>query len=862
MQEQSNVAPAATPAPAPDKTASSPAITPEEATKKWNKKLELEQSLLARIDALRSTIQQIIDKSKTNGSKDSDKKKNSKPKEPVPIPEPGKPKHQVLPLLFGLAFILIKIMNQENLNRQSIYNMNNYFEYITYMIEVYQKLCNSAATKGYPLKTDLLINSLKSFYAYFYMAVSDKMQKLFTSPGYEGTDWISTLSPEEDKKFASMEFMNVIDDLFKDIHPAFEYMVEDYQLTDPATVAKMKGAMKELKEGNSKEGNSAAETGQKGGQPRGDPGATPEDFVRFGKSAAKTATSIGKDIGEGIGAVGDALKTKEGREELGIIATAAGQIAAEHGIDGKYIKKAATSAIKSAQGALSSAQGKALLGAVSQVASSSPQGKALRGAVSQVASSSPAAAGLLEMGQSALAAASGNSEEDSTEETKKSIVFTKSPVPDEGCELGKPCQREINELKSSADEQTDQLNQVLEGGLTTVTMDAITQAVGNLSYDAKDIHISMVKRLEPPADEKAPAASKEAIQKIIIEIRSLVPTVASGIDKWIGAFQKAEAVNAAKPLAKSMITELFRLKDKLIIQKTNGSVLPDVSKLLDEMDTLLKQPMDLLKSMSEGVQKFQELLQKMKVLSGLLEQNHFDAQSQDAIKGADANLMKTIDQIKALMPAMKKKGGIAPTEKKAPSPPSGYQSVEAQKDPPIISASNVPVTEAKSQEDPNKTTSIKPAASPKSNEKTGLLGANSLKETHDPKNNGSNPIVSEKAKETIEKKEKGSESKETVAKVEKKEEGSEEEDLLKFPSKEEKHLLNASEPSPLPTTLKKEVAAPNVQPQPDPLKPKVPNPNLPASHPNGPNPFAGGKRVLRRSRKASKPTAKKTLRRR
>jgi hypothetical protein len=623
------------------KTASAEVATEskvQKATDDFNKKLDLEHSLLARIEALRNRIQKIIEDSKKNEPKEGEEKEEKKkPEPPMPIPEPGTPGHQVLPLLFGLAFILIKIMNQENLNRQSIYNMNNYFEYLTIMIQVYQKLSNTAATKGYPLKTDLLINSLKSFYAYFYMAVSDKMQKLFTSPGYESTEWISTLSPEEDKKFASMEFMNVIDDLFKDIHPAFEYMVEDYQVTDPLTIESMKKDMEKLKEGNSNEGNSKEEV-KKGG-------AVP--------NAAPSAAS----------------------------------------------NSASSSAI---------------------------------------------------------------SEDDATEEKKGPIVFTKSPVPDEGCELGKPCQRKIDELKTSADAQTDQLNQVLEKGLTTVTMEAITQAVGNLSYDAKDIHISMVERLEPPADNKTSGASKEAIQKIIVEIRSLVGTIPGNIDKWIGNFEKAKAATAAKPFAEEMIKELYKLKDKLIIQKTNGSVLPDVPKLLDEMDTLLKQPMDLLKSMSEGVQKFQELLQKMKVLSGLLEQNQFDEKSQAAIKGADANLMKTIDQIKALMPAMKEKGGLSKAVSAIASKVSGALKSTVPPATPRPSASAAVSTE----------------------EKASLLQSNSLAESRNDR------------------------------------------------------PLN--------------------------LKTQETRPAAPASNNEGAPLLqrGGGKRVLRRSRKASKPTAKKTLRRR
>jgi hypothetical protein len=479
------------------------------ATATFNKKLDLEQSLLARIEALRNRIQKIMEDAKKNEPKEGKEEKKAKPEPPTPLPEPGAPGHQVLPLLFGLAFILIKIMNQENLNRQSIYNMNNYFEYITMMIRVYQKLCNTAATKGYPLKTALLINSLKSFYAYFFMAVSDKIQKLITSPRFEGTDWISTLSPEEDKKFASMEFMNVMDDLFKDIHPAFEYMVEDYQVTDPATIESMKGAMEELKKENSKK------EGQKGG------------------------------AGEGTAA----------------------------------------------------------------------------------------------------------------EETKKPIIFTKSPVPDEGCELGKPCKRNIDELNTVANEQSEQINQVLEKGLTKVSMEAITQVVSDLALTARDIHISMVERLQPPTD-----GSPQGITQIIKELKEVKEALLGKIPNWISAFDSVSKITAAnvapaegkvkaedlQAMGKTITAKLQNIT-KLIAPPSDAS--PGVlHTLLEDAETNISQKKILPETMP--LPKFQTLLTTMKKLLELLQQTAADLKTRTEIEKTETQLELAINELNKALPTI------------------------------------------------------------------------------------------------------------------------------------------------------------------------------------------------------------------
>jgi hypothetical protein len=494
------------------------------ATATFNKKLDLEQSLLARIEALRNRIQKIMEDAKKNEPKEGEEKgeekeeKKAKPQPPTPLPEPGTPDKQVLPLLFGIAFILIKIMNQENLNRQSIYNMNNYFEYITMMIQVYQKLCNTAATKGYPLKTALLINSLKSFYAYFFMAVSDKIQKLITSPKFEGTDWISTLSPEEDKKFASMEFMNVIDDLFKDIHPAFEYMVEDYQVTDPLTIESMKGAMDELKEGNSKKEE------QKGG------------------AAPKAASSAASN-------------------------------------------SASSSAI---------------------------------------------------------------SEDDATEEKKGPVIFTKSPVPDEGCELGKPCQRKIDELKSSADAQTDQLNQVLEKGLTTVSMEAITQTVSDLALTAKDIHISMVERLQPPAE-----GSPEEIGKILKELKEIKTALLNRIPVWIKSFDAASKIQSDK-LNPTQLADVKRMgttgMEMLNRIETLIKAESVFDKLLVKTETLSNQKG--LKPDIIPIPKFKNLLTSMKKLLELLQKPAADNTTQVELHTIEKQLIVAIDEINKALPTI------------------------------------------------------------------------------------------------------------------------------------------------------------------------------------------------------------------
>jgi len=556
------------PAPSPPSTsqASDTNLTPQEATKKWNIQLELEQSLLARIEALRAKIQQIIDKSKTNEPKEGDKKENSKPKEPVPIPEPGDPTHQVLPFLFGLAFILIKIMNQENLNRQSIYNMNNYFEYLTYMIQVYQKLCNSAVTKGYPLKKDLLINSLKSFYAYFYMEMSEKMQELFKGAAFpSSTGWISTLSPEEDKKFASIEFMNIIDDLFKGIHPAFVYMVEDYQLTDPATIAKMKDDMEQLEKNNSTKQGASAQTLRGGSAPM------------VATKSSPAIPSAKQDVTPEVAA------PKE----------------------------------------------------------------------------------------------------------KEPIKFTKSPVPDE-CKINEPCKRPIDELKSAAEDQTEQLNQVLEKGLTTITggIDLITAELGKLASVAKDIHVSIIAHSQPPAE-----GSPGDIAGILKELKEVKGALATKIPSWIASFDtvsKISDTNVESVEEKVTGEELRKMgtdmKDKLGAIKAHIEPKSVLDTLLENTELTINKKN--IEPTAMPLPKFQTLLITMKKLLELLQQTAADAKTRTEIMATEDLLAKAIEALNQDLPAILK----------IPAPPPSAAETAAKSE---GSATALPVRDADQFQSPS-----------------------------------------------------------------------------------------------------------------------------------------------------------------
>jgi hypothetical protein len=613
----------------------------DQAIDKFNEKQALEQSLISRIDLLTAKIKEIVAKSKKNGadSKDetSEKEKPEEPAEPVPVPEPGEPDHQVLPLLFGLAFILIKIMNQANLNRQSIYNMNNYFEYITHMIEVYQKLCNSAVTKGYPIekKTPLLINSLKSFYAYFYMAVSEKMQELFKGANYpEGTDWITALSPDEDKKLASVEFMNVIDDLFKDIHPAFVYMVEEYQLTDPATVAKMKGDMEALEESNSA---APIEENQGGGA------YSMAQMMAAAKAAAATAAKdpkIASALQQGKAAFATAAKDPA-------IASALQQGKAAFATAAKDPRFA--SALKQGQAAVAAAaKNPGLASALNQgqaatAASKDPTAPKAAAALSDGPTADSQSASLIET----AAALSGKSDAPA-EEKKESIVFTKTPVPDE-CKINDICKRPVDTLKPCADEQKVQLERLLNEGLTTVTegIDGVSRVLDDLSLNVKEIHISMVKRLEPVAE-----GSLE-IGKILKELKEIKTALLNRIPVWIKGFDAASKIQSDKlnptQLAdvKRMGTTGMKMLNRIETLIKAESVF---DKLLVKTETLSNQKG--LKPDIIPIPKFQNLLTSMKKLLELLQKPAADNTTQVELNTIEKQLIVAIDEINKALPTI------------------------------------------------------------------------------------------------------------------------------------------------------------------------------------------------------------------
>jgi hypothetical protein len=653
----------------------------DQAIDKFNEKQALEQSLISRIDLLTAKIKEIVAKSKKNGadSKDetSEKEKPEEPAEPVPVPEPGEPDHQVLPLLFGLAFILIKIMNQANLNRQSIYNMNNYFEYITHMIEVYQKLCNSAVTKGYPIekKTPLLINSLKSFYAYFYMAVSEKMQELFKGANYpEGTDWITALSPDEDKKLASVEFMNVIDDLFKDIHPAFVYMVEEYQLTDPATVAKMKGDMEALEESNSaapieeNQGGGAYSMAQMMAAAKAAAATAAKDpkiasALQQGKAAFATAAkdpAIASALQQGKAAFATAAKDPAIASALqqgkAAFATAAKDPAIASAL--QQGKAAFATAAKDPRFASALKQGQAAVAAAAKnpgLASALNQGQAATAASKDP--TAPKAAAALSDGPTAdsqsaslietAAALSGKSDAPA-EEKKESIVFTKTPVPDE-CKINDICKRPVDTLKPCADEQKVQLERLLNEGLTTVTegIDGVSRVLDDLSLNVKEIHISMVKRLEPVAE-----GSLE-IGKILKELKEIKTALLNRIPVWIKGFDAASKIQSDKlnptQLAdvKRMGTTGMKMLNRIETLIKAESVF---DKLLVKTETLSNQKG--LKPDIIPIPKFQNLLTSMKKLLELLQKPAADNTTQVELNTIEKQLIVAIDEINKALPTI------------------------------------------------------------------------------------------------------------------------------------------------------------------------------------------------------------------
>jgi len=207
----------------------------EQHIRTYNEKRAYLASLVARMDSLTAQLKQLTSESKRKGpSSAKNESKEEKKEEADSKPEEAPEKKdeeapQVLPSLFGLAYILLKLLCQEKLNKQSVFNFNNYYEFIKNRITTYESTWKVASIVGYTLKKDEVLESIKSFYSYLFMASSPKLQELFKTAEIPAADglWLSILTEEDNKVLMESVFMTVLDDLFKNIRTAFTTMDAD-----------------------------------------------------------------------------------------------------------------------------------------------------------------------------------------------------------------------------------------------------------------------------------------------------------------------------------------------------------------------------------------------------------------------------------------------------------------------------------------------------------------------------------------------------------------------------------------------------------------------------------------------------------
>jgi len=201
---------------------------PAEAVKLYENKRDFLASLQSQLGVLTAELKGLMEAAKakpkdtkTPKKEEEEEGKEEKPEAPVFEEDP-----QALTILFGIGFVLNKLMNQEKLNKESVISLYDAYQNIKTMIGIYYNMWKIGSLMNYPLDKLSFIYSLKAFYTHFYMNLGPKMKELMKGPSYKPQDitWISTLTAEEDAVLSSVDFTNIQDKLLKGVVMSFTMM--------------------------------------------------------------------------------------------------------------------------------------------------------------------------------------------------------------------------------------------------------------------------------------------------------------------------------------------------------------------------------------------------------------------------------------------------------------------------------------------------------------------------------------------------------------------------------------------------------------------------------------------------------------
>jgi hypothetical protein len=189
-------------------------------------------------------------------------------------PEPFQGHSVALDTLFVIAFLLIRLLNQNGLSEITRGKLTNYFEHIKGIIDVYSYMLIIGHTIDYPpvpkkdegedktLKntakkpaqtggaeqkadeTEIIeikdnprfLRELKAFYSYLFMAVSSNtpLKELLQYPSNpsfkEKTDWIGLLTPKEEAQLIKKESLATQDRLFQNVMDVFALLFDKFQI--------------------------------------------------------------------------------------------------------------------------------------------------------------------------------------------------------------------------------------------------------------------------------------------------------------------------------------------------------------------------------------------------------------------------------------------------------------------------------------------------------------------------------------------------------------------------------------------------------------------------------------------------------
>ena len=295
--------------------------TPKAAVKHYEDKRDFLASLQSQVGVLTAELKSLMEAAKVKPQeskkpKQDEKGAEEKPEAPVFEEEP-----QALTILFGIGFVLNKLMNQENLNKESVISLYDAYQNIKTMIGIFYNMWKIGSLMNYPLDKLSFIYSLKAFYTHFYMNVGPKTKELMKGPSYAPQDitWISTLTNEEDAVLASMDFINIQDRLLKGIIMSFTTMhnlFNDAAIVRSETISSKSSDLKKLDKGikklNSGEEGSKEESKEEGKEESKETQETQEPDIEPAKPLipeCKVGEPCKRDIGK-LKEVADAFQAE------------------------------------------------------------------------------------------------------------------------------------------------------------------------------------------------------------------------------------------------------------------------------------------------------------------------------------------------------------------------------------------------------------------------------------------------------------------------------------------------------------------------------------------------------------------------